>query len=88
MVEQSAVNRSVVGSSPTSGAILKRLGNKGFLEQAWPLSVKCSRNTLLDETALRLSAYEHRRHLEGAIAATNAIKAALDAIPHVTFGQW
>jgi hypothetical protein len=40
MVEQSAVNRWVVGSSPTSGANFNRLCDEGFLEEERPLSVK------------------------------------------------
>ena len=40
MVEQSAVNRSVVGSSPTFGATLERLCIKRLQKKDWPLSVK------------------------------------------------
>ena len=44
MVEHAAVNRVVVGSSPTSGAILSGLLRSNLREEGWPLSVKVSVN--------------------------------------------
>jgi hypothetical protein len=44
MVEQSAVNRSVVGSSPTFGATLSGLCGNDLQQEDWPLSVKVSVN--------------------------------------------
>ena len=44
MVERAAVNREVVGSSPTSGAILNGLLRNNLREEGWPLSVKVSVN--------------------------------------------
>ena len=41
-IARSPENGPILGSSPTSGAILNRLCGKGFLEEEWPLSVKVS----------------------------------------------
>lgn len=43
MVERSAVNRLVVGSNPTSGAIFKRLTTRGFSSRQDRSETKCQR---------------------------------------------
>ena len=63
MVEHAAVNRVVVGSSPTFGAISFGFGNNELRQEDWPLSVKLSVNRVrihnssqLGRTSLKLAA--------------------------------
>ena len=50
MVERAAVNRDVVGSSPTSGAIFSWFEAQWVVQREdWPLSVKRVRSQLRDK---------------------------------------
>ena len=64
MVEHAAVNRVVVGSSPTFGAIFSGLCRNDLRKEDWPLSVKVSVNRCADElfATIRQNSAETRQN--------------------------